>query len=67
MCGHAIIALTKLVFDTKMIEKPEGALTIEVPSGMIRSRAIRENGAVEKVSFFECAIFFISQRSESRN
>lgn len=57
MCGHAIIALTKLVFDTKMIEKPEGALTIEVPSGMIRSRAIRENGVVEKVSFLNVPSF----------
>lgn len=53
MCGHAIIALTKLVLDTGMISKegdvPE--LIINAPSGKIFAKAFRENGIVQKVSF----------------
>jgi trans-L-3-hydroxyproline dehydratase len=53
MCGHAIIALTKLVLDTGMIEKdgemPE--LVIDAPPGKILSKAYRKNGIVQKVSF----------------
>lgn len=53
MCGHAIIALTKLVLETGMIEKegdkPE--LVIDAPPGKIHSRAFRKNGRVYKVSF----------------
>src|SRR5499427_8260619 len=41
MCGHAIIALTKFVFETGLVSKegdsPE--LTINVPAGRIRARA----------------------------
>lgn len=49
MCGHAIIALTKLVFDTGKIEKEseEPELIIDAPPGLIRSRAHRVNGVVE--------------------
>lgn len=53
MCGHAIIALTKLVLDTGMIAKagntPE--LVINAPSGNIHAKAFRENGIVQRVSF----------------
>lgn len=53
MCGHAIIALTKLVLETGMIKK-EGhspTLTINVPAGKIYARANIENGKVKHVSF----------------
>ena len=53
MCGHAIIALTKLVLDTGMIVKegdsPE--LIIDAPPGKIYAQAFRKNGIVEKVTF----------------
>jgi len=53
MCGHAIIALTKLVIETGMIKKegenPE--LIIDAPPGKIYSKAFMNNGVVEKVSF----------------
>ncbi len=53
MCGHAIIALTKLVLDTGIIQKegnkPE--LIINAPPGKIYAKAFRENGIVKKVSF----------------
>ncbi len=53
MCGHAIIALTKLVLDTGIIEKEgdEPELIINAPPGKIYAKAFRENGIVQKVSF----------------
>ncbi|MBU8892531.1 MAG: proline racemase family protein [Bacteroidales bacterium] len=53
MCGHAIIALTKLVLDTGMIQKEgnEPELIINAPPGKIYVKAFRENGIVQKVSF----------------
>lgn len=51
MCGHAIIALTKLVLDTGIIEKKNSELIINAPPGKIYARAIRENGIIQKVSF----------------
>ena len=61
MCGHAIIALTKLVLDTGMIEK-EGdtpKLIIDAPPGKIYSTAYRKNGIVEKVSFRNVPSFLL--------
>jgi proline racemase len=53
MCGHAIIALTKLVIETGLIRKegPNPRLTINVPAGKIHARAVVENGKVRDVSF----------------
>lgn len=53
MCGHAIIALTKFVLDTGLVEKkgPRPQLIIDAPPGRIISRAQRENGSVKSVSF----------------
>jgi len=59
MCGHAIIALTKLVLDTGIIKKEGDApeLIIDAPPGKIRSRAFRENGIVKRVSFLNVPSF----------
>ncbi|MBN2236167.1 MAG: proline racemase family protein [Bacteroidales bacterium] len=66
MCGHAIIALTKLVFDTGMIQKkgkiPE--LMIDAPPGLIRSKAFLKNGRVEKVSFLNVPSFLYLENQE---
>lgn len=61
MCGHAIIALTKLVFDTGMIEKngDEPELIIDAPPGLIRSKAHLVNGQVNKVSFLNVPSFVL--------
>lgn len=64
MCGHAIIALTKLVFDTGMIEKEEDDLIIDAPPGLIRSRAHRVNGVVEEVSFLNVPSFLLHRDQE---
>ncbi len=66
MCGHAIIALTKLVFDTGMIEKkgdnPE--LIIDAPPGIIHSRANIINGYVDEVSFVNIPSFLLHKNKE---
>ncbi len=53
MCGHAIIALTKLVLDSGLVVKsgknPE--IEIDAPPGRISATAYRENGVVKSVSF----------------
>src|SRR5215468_9490697 len=53
MCGHAVIALTKLVFETGIIRKegnnPE--ITINVPAGQVRAQATIKDGKVQAVSF----------------
>ena len=53
MCGHAIIALTKLVLDTGMIQQDgtEPELIINAPPGKVYAKAFRENGIVKKISF----------------
>jgi len=53
MCGHAIIALTKLVFEAGIIRKEgtEPELTINVPAGTVHARALIEDGIVRESSF----------------
>jgi proline racemase len=53
MCGHAIIALTKLAFETGMVRK-EGAspeIIFSVPAGKVYARAVIENGQVREATF----------------
>ncbi len=53
MCGHAIIALTKLLIETGLIRK-EGdrpQLVSNVPAGKVHAQAIIRNGKVQEVSF----------------
>lgn len=52
MCGHAIIALTKFVFETDLITpKVASQLTINVPAGEIQVEAQIENRKVVGTSF----------------
>jgi len=66
MCGHAIIALTKLVLDTGMILKDgnESELIIDAPPGKIYAKAFRENGIVQKVSFKNVPSFLLLKDEE---
>lgn len=66
MCGHAIIALTKLVLDTGMITKKgdEPELIINAPPGKIYAKAFRKNGIVEKVSFKNVPSFLLLKDEE---
>jgi len=49
MCGHAIIALTKLVVETELVSKNE--VSFNVPAGRIEARASVEDGHVTATSF----------------
>lgn len=53
MCGHAIIALTKLAIETGLIEKSgeRPQLAINVPAGRIHAEAVMEGGKVKQVAF----------------
>lgn len=53
MCGHAIIAITTLAFETGLIERTGARreLTIDVPAGRIHATAIMSGERVERVSF----------------
>ena len=49
MCGHAIIALTKLVVEARLVDKPE--IIFNVPAGRILARADVSEGKVTEASF----------------
>src|ERR1700741_2769013 len=49
MCGHAIIALTKLVIEKGLMTKNE--MTFNVPAGRILARATTVDGQVTETSF----------------
>lgn len=53
MCGHAIIALTKLAVETGRvrISNGEAHLTINVPAGTVKAHAIVSDGQAQAVSF----------------
>jgi trans-L-3-hydroxyproline dehydratase len=53
MCGHAIIALTKLVIETGLVRKDDDQAQIifNVPAGKVHARAVIENGQVREASF----------------
>ena len=53
MCGHAIIALTKLAIETGLVPKSgdNSELTINVPAGRIHATALMKDGKVVEASF----------------
>ena len=55
MCGHAIIALTKLAVETNLVSKNE--VTFNVPAGRIFARAQVSDGRVVETSFRNVASF----------
>jgi proline racemase len=63
MCGHAIIALTKLAFETGLLPK-EGEnprVTFNVPAGKVYAQATIENGQVRESSFRNVPSFLYLQ------
>ncbi|MCL6098128.1 MAG: proline racemase family protein [Bacteroidetes bacterium] len=53
MCGHGIIAVTKVVLETGMFETTEHVTTIKIdsPAGLITSHAKVKNGKIDSVYF----------------
>jgi trans-L-3-hydroxyproline dehydratase len=66
MCGHAIIALTKLVFETGLVRSDDDnpQLAINVPAGRIRAQAKMENGKVQEASFLNVPSFLYLRDEE---
>ncbi|MCA9898159.1 MAG: proline racemase family protein [Anaerolineales bacterium] len=63
MCGHGIIALTKVALDTGMIDKPGDApvLKIDTPAGRVVATGVRgENGRISSVSFQNVPSFVLA-------
>lgn len=63
MCGHGVIALTKVVLDTGIVLK-EGdspVIKLDTPAGRVTATGHRENGVVKKVSFVNVPSFVFSQ------
>ncbi|MBI9072524.1 MAG: proline racemase family protein [Melioribacteraceae bacterium] len=62
MCGHAIIAVTKVAVETGMVEavSPLTKLLIEAPAGLITSYAKVKDGKVESVYFHNVPSFVYS-------
>lgn len=59
MCGHGIIALTKVAIETGMIQmkSPETTIGIDTPSGLVTSHARIENNEVKSVYFHNVPSF----------
>ncbi|MBI9036950.1 MAG: proline racemase family protein [Bacteroidales bacterium] len=59
MCGHGIIALTKVALETGMIrmKSPETTIRIDTPSGLVTSYACIENNKVKSVYFHNVPSF----------
>jgi proline racemase len=53
MCGHGIIAVTKVVLETGMLPmlKPESEVKIDTPAGLVTAYARIDNDAVKSVYF----------------
>ena len=58
-CGHAVIALTKAFIETGLIKKTEPItkLSMDVPSGFIRSFAELKNGEITNIGFLNIPSF----------
>lgn len=65
MCGHGIIAVTKVAVETGMIEVPPGVTKQEVridsPAGRITAFAHMKDGKVGKVSFYNVPSFVYAE------
>lgn len=62
MCGHAIIALTKLAIESNRVRGP--SVSFNVPAGRIEATATIENGGVVRASFHNVPSF-LYQRDEA--
>jgi proline racemase len=66
MCGHGIIALTKVVVQTRMIEarEPITEIKIDTPAGVVTSFAKIKNGKVDSVYFHNVPSFVLTTDQE---
>lgn len=66
MCGHAIIALSKILPEIGLVEKngDEFELKIDAPAGRIHSKVKRINGKFDSVSFRNVPSFVLMKDQE---
>jgi len=66
MCGHGIVAVTKVAIETGLIDKiePKTGIKIDSPAGLITATAYVQNGTVIKVSFLNVPSYVVSLDSE---
>lgn len=64
MCGHAIIALTKLLIETGVVDNPQ--VILNVPAGKIHARATVENGIVNEASFHNVPSFLYLRDKQAK-
>lgn len=59
MCGHAVIALTKLIAQTRAVSLGSGTInvTMNVPAGRIEAQAVLSGGEVRELSFLNVPSF----------
>jgi proline racemase len=61
MCGHGIIALTKVVLETGILSTtgPETTIVIDTPAGLVTATATVSDDVVEKVRFRNVPSFVV--------
>lgn len=66
MCGHGIIALTKVVLDTGILSSsaPETVIRIDTPAGQIEATASMRDGRATVVRFRNVASFVVDLGNE---
>jgi trans-L-3-hydroxyproline dehydratase len=62
MCGHGIIALTKVALETGLLPsaEPETTVKIETPAGLVTARACVSQGQVQSVYFHNVPSFVVA-------
>jgi trans-L-3-hydroxyproline dehydratase len=66
MCGHGIIALTKVVLDTGILpsDGPETVIRIDTPAGQVEATATTGDGVVSSVRFRNVPAFVVDLDNE---
>lgn len=59
MCGHAIVALAKLAFESGAVASKDGenCLNIDAPAGQIKAKVLMENNRASHISFDNVSSF----------
>jgi len=62
MCGHGIIAITKVVFETGYLpmRAPESTVKIDTPAGLVTAHARVKDGVVQSVYFHNVPSFVVA-------
>ena len=66
MCGHGIIAITKVAIETGLVKivEPKTIVKIDSPAGLITSTGHIKKGKVNRVSFYNVPSYVVSLDSE---